>query len=135
MTVVGARLDHVTVTAADLAESLRFYDAALAPLGLVRLSELGDEEEDDAELEVAGYGPAGATAVLWVVHGPVPTRAVHIAFRAATRAEVERFHAAAVTAGGTSHDAPRRWPIFRRGEFSASVTDPDGNLVEAIGPE
>jgi catechol 2,3-dioxygenase-like lactoylglutathione lyase family enzyme len=131
---VPAHLDHVTVTASDFAASLRFYDAALGALGLRRLHELGDEEEDDAAVEVAAYG-ADDRATLWLVSGPAPTASVHVAFRTADRAEVERFHDAAVRAGGTSHDAPRRWPIFRRGEFNAIVRDPDGNLVEAVGTE
>ena len=129
-----AHLDHVTVTASDFAASLRFYDAALGALGLRRLHELGDEEEDDAAVEVAAYG-ADDRATLWLVSGPAPTESVHVAFRADDRTEVERFHDAAVHAGGTSHDAPRRWPIFRRGEFNAIVRDPDGNLVEAVGTE
>ena len=73
--------------------------------------------------------------MLWVAAGAGPTTGLHLAFRAGSAAQVEAFHAAALAAGGTSHDAPRRWPIFRRGEFNAIVADPDGNLVEAIAPE
>jgi catechol 2,3-dioxygenase-like lactoylglutathione lyase family enzyme len=135
MTCVPARLDHVTVTASDFAASLAFYDTALAPLGFVRLHELGDEEQDDAVVEAAAYGSPDGPAVLWLVSGTAPTRAVHLAFRADHRGEVEGFHAAAVAAGGASHGAPRRWPIFRRGEFNAIVGDPDGNLVEAVSAE
>lgn len=127
-------LDHVTLTASDLAASLRFYDAALAALGLTRLHELGDEEEDEPALEVAAYG-RDETAELWVVAGAAPTTGVHLAFRVDAATAVETFHSAALAAGGTSHDAPRRWPIFRRGRFNAIVRDPDGNLVEAIAPE
>lgn len=128
-------LDHVTVSASDFAASLRFYDAALAALGLRRLQELGDEEEDDPAVEVAAYGRDEGAATFWLTSGARVTTGVHVAFRAASADEVERFHAAALDAGGTSHDAPRRWPIFRRGEFNAIVRDPDGNLIEAIGPE
>jgi catechol 2,3-dioxygenase-like lactoylglutathione lyase family enzyme len=136
----AARLDHVTIAVSDLPASLRFYDAVLGALGLRRLHELGDEEEDEAALEVAAYGAGDddRSAQLWLVSrsdgaaGPAP---VHLAFRADDAGQVERFHAAALAAGGTSHDAPRRWPIFRRGEFNAIVVDPDGNLVEAVGSE
>ena len=128
-------LDHVTVSVADFAAGLRFYDAALGALGLARLHELVDEEEDDAELEAVAFGEPDGRAVLWLVAGARPTAALHLAFRAGTRAEVEVFHAAALAAGGTSHDAPRRWPIFRRGEFNALVADPDGNLIEAVSQE
>jgi catechol 2,3-dioxygenase-like lactoylglutathione lyase family enzyme len=135
MAVVPARFDHVTVTASDFATVLRFYDATLGALGLSRLHELGDEEEDDAEVEAAAFGPPDGAAVLWLVAGGAPTRVLHIAFRADSRADVERFHEAAVAAGGISRNAPRRWPIFRRGEFNAVVADPDGNLIEAVAPE
>ncbi|HEY2273503.1 MAG TPA: VOC family protein, partial [Jatrophihabitantaceae bacterium] len=90
---------------------------------------------DDVELEAAAFGPPDCPAVLWLVAGATPTRATHVAFRADTREDVERFHEAAVAAGGISRNAPRRWPIFRRGEFNAVVADPDGNLIEAVAPE
>lgn len=131
----SAFLDHVTVTASDFAASLAFYDAALGALGLVRLQELGDEEEADAEVEVAAFGALDGAAVVWLVSGPAPTRSVHLAFRAGHRDVVEQFHAAALLHGGVDHSAPRRWPIFRRGEFNAIVRDPDANLVEAVSAE
>ena len=127
-------LDHVTVTASDFGTSLRFYDAALGALGLQRLHELGDEEEDDPAVEVAAYG-ANERAAVWLVTGRAATTGAHLAFRAESAAQVAAFHARALAAGGTSHDAPRRWPIYRRGEFNAIVLDPDGNLVEAISDE
>ena len=127
-------LDHVTITASDFAASLRFYDAVLGALSMQRLHELGDEEESDSAVEVAAYG-TGERASVWVAAGAVPTTRVHLAFRALSSAQVEAFHAAALATGGSSHDAPRRWPIFRRGEFNAIVRDPDGNLLEAIAPE
>jgi catechol 2,3-dioxygenase-like lactoylglutathione lyase family enzyme len=135
MRAVPARFDHVTITSSDFAASLTFYDAALAPLGLVRLHELGDEEEHDAAVEAAAFGPQDGPALLWLVSGASATRGVHVAFRADQRGDVERFHAAALGAGGTSRGAPRRWPIFRRGDFNAIVRDPDGNLLEAVSGE
>ena len=137
-------LDHVTLTTCDLATSTAFYDAALAPLGLRRVVELVDEEEENAPTEAVGYGTAEdgtgeSAAVLWLVAGTVSTSrtttGVHLALRAPSAEAVAAFHAAAVAAGGTSHDAPRRWPIFRRGAFNAIVADPDGNLVEAVSAE
>ena len=128
-------LDHVTVVAADLATSLVFYDEALSALGLVRAAEFGDEEEADAQIEAVGWGAPGAAPLLWVVAGDVPTRGAHLSLSASARADVERFHSAALAAGGTSRAAPRRWAIYRRGEFSAVVADPDGNLVEVRAPE
>ncbi|GAB2464580.1 VOC family protein [Jatrophihabitans fulvus] len=128
-------LDSVTVAASDVAASIAFYDAVLEPLGLVRSHELVDEEEEDPALEAAGWGPPGRPAVVWVVAGAPTTVGVHVRLRTADRIDVEDFHAAALTHGGTEHAAPRRWTPYRRGEFSAVVRDPDGNLVEAVAPE
>jgi catechol 2,3-dioxygenase-like lactoylglutathione lyase family enzyme len=132
---VTGRLDHLSVTASDFAASLRFYDAALAPLGLSRVAEFGDEEEGDAPVEAAAWAASDAAPVIWLVVAQEPTRAVHVAFRVDRPADVRRFHEAAITAGGRSHDAPRRWPIYRRGEYHAIVADPDGNLIEAVSAE
>lgn len=132
---VPASLDHVTVAAGDLAASTTFYDAALGPLGLIRLVDLVDEEEDDVAPEAVAYGTEDGGALLWVVVGPAPSQRLHLCLRAPDRRSVEGFHAAAVAAGGLSHDAPRRWPLFRTGDFNAIVADPDGNLIEVVAPE
>jgi catechol 2,3-dioxygenase-like lactoylglutathione lyase family enzyme len=130
---VPARFDHVTLSTPDLGAAVAFYDATLGALGLSRVIELVDEEEDDAEIEAVAWG-SDETAAVWVVAGP-PTSNVHLRFAAASRAEVEAFHAAGLAAGGTSGSAPRRWPIYRRGEFNAVLRDPGGNSVEAVSTE
>jgi catechol 2,3-dioxygenase-like lactoylglutathione lyase family enzyme len=127
-------LDHVTITVADLARSLDFYDAALGALGLHRVRELVDEEEDDAAVEAAAWG-IGPTPMIWLVTGTRPTNGAHLALRTDSRVEVETFYWAGLQAGGGTHSAPRRWMIYRRGEFNAILADPDGNLVEAICAE
>lgn len=128
-------LDHVTITARDFAASLAFYDAALAPLGLVRLAELVDEEEDEPQLEAVGWGPAAGPAELWLVAGAEATTGLHVRLRAGSRGEVETFHAAALRSGGTTFAAPRRWVLYRPGEFNAIVRDPVGNLLEVVAAE
>jgi catechol 2,3-dioxygenase-like lactoylglutathione lyase family enzyme len=129
---VPAELSHVTVSTTDFAASLAFYDAALSAIGFDRLAEFGDEEEDDPTVEAAAWGME--QPVFWLVRG-TPTCSVHVAFAAADRGIVDAFHAAALTAGGTSHDAPRRWAIYRSGRYGAIVADPQGNLVEVTAPE
>jgi catechol 2,3-dioxygenase-like lactoylglutathione lyase family enzyme len=125
----------VTTTAAGFETTLRFYDAALGVLGLVRLDELVDEEEDEPVVEAAAWGRPGGTSLLWVVTGPAPTTGLHLRLQAESRQQVETFHRVGVGAGGGTHAAPRRWPIYRRGEFNAILRDPQGNLIEAAGPE
>jgi catechol 2,3-dioxygenase-like lactoylglutathione lyase family enzyme len=124
-------LRHVTVCASSFEVSLAFYDAALGALGMTRVQEFGDEEEDDPVPEAAGFGLPDEPPSFWLVSGAEPTRAAHVAFAAASRAEVDAFYSAALTAGGTPRQSPRRWEIYRPGYFGAVVADPDGNLVEA----
>jgi hypothetical protein len=73
--------------------------------------------------------------VVWLVVGDRSTQGAHLAVRVDCEASVVAFHSSALAAGAASHDAPRRWPIYRRGEFNAIVSDPDGNLIEAIAAE
>jgi catechol 2,3-dioxygenase-like lactoylglutathione lyase family enzyme len=130
-----AALDHVTISPADFTVSSQFYDAALGALGLVRLQELRDEEEDGSPVEAAAWGTAGGSPIVWLVPSRLATTGLHIALHTRSRLEVETFYREGVRSGGSDHTAPRRWPLYRRGEFHAIVRDPDGNLVEAISPE
>jgi len=128
-------LRHVTLSTATFERSLAFYDAALGALGLARLQEFGDEEEDDAPLEAVGYGLPGQQPVFWLVAGAGASRGTHVAFAAGSRAHVDAFFAAATRAGGSATHGPRRWEIYRPGYYGALVADPDGNLVEALVDE
>jgi len=132
---VPAELDAVTLVASDYGARLEYYDAALGALGLERVAEFGDEEEDDPAVEAAGWSTPSGRAVLWLVEGAAPSHGVHVTIRADARADVERFFAAACAAGGQPRARPRRWAIYRRGDFAAAVTDPDGNTIEVVAPE
>jgi predicted lactoylglutathione lyase len=94
-----------------------------------------DEEEDDAAVEVAGWAGAGLEPILWLVRGTAPSSGLHVRLSANSRAQVEAFHRLGVRAGGTERAGPRRWVLYRAGEFNAIVADPDGNLIEAVAAE
>jgi len=115
--------DHIGFKVKDLAASLRFYEGALAPLGHVLNS------RDDAS---AGLGPQGEPA-LWLYRG---TRAsasgVHVAFRAADRDAVDRFHRDGLKAGGRDNGAPGLRADYSPSYYAAFLLDPDGNNVEAV---
>ena len=129
-------LRHVTITGIDLGASLAFYDAILAELGLQRFAEYRDEEEpDDSDVEAVGYGMPGEDAVLWVVAGSAQTQGLHIALSAGSPARVDAFFRSGLTHGGSARQAPRRWEIFRTGYYVAQLTDPAGNVIEAISRE
>lgn len=135
--IAGVAIGHVTLTSSDLRATVLFYDAVLRTIGLVRLQEFADEEEDPADvpLDAIGFGAPGHPPLLWIVAGTPVTRAAHVAFTARSRTEVDAFFAEGVSHGGTARQAPRSWEIYRPGYYGALVADPAGNLVEAVADE
>lgn len=118
-------IDHLSVGIADLDASIRFYDAALAPLGYRRVYNV-----DGA----AAYGrefPA-----FWInlpLEGaPSAGNGFHVCFQARTRAAVEAFHAAALEAGATDAGAPGLRPEYGETYYGAFAYDPDGHKIEAV---
>src|SRR5262249_26354065 len=93
-------IDHVSVGVADLERAARFYEAALAVLGLSRLV---------TRPGTVGFGKAYPE--FWInfraAMSKVPHESgTHICLRARTTAEVDAFHAAALGAGGRSDGPP-----------------------------
>jgi catechol 2,3-dioxygenase-like lactoylglutathione lyase family enzyme len=114
-------IDHIGVTVTDLDKSIAFYTKALAPLGY----ELVMKWE-----QFAGFGVRGKPD-LWIGKGS-PSDKIHVAFRAAGRAQVRAFYEAAMAAGGTDNGAPGPRPHYHEHYYGAFVRDPDGHNVEAV---
>ena len=116
--------DHIGLKVKDVDASVRFYRAALAPLGQVLCS------RDDSG---ASFGPPGAP-VLWLYPlleasaGP----GAHVAFRAPDRGAVDRFHAGGIEGGGRDHGRPGLRADYGPRYYAAFLLDPDGNNVEAV---
>lgn len=110
----GRLIDHLHLKVRDLAKAKRFYKAAMEALGIPLVE--GD-----------GYFFADE---LWVDVGETSSH-VHFAFQAKDRATVDRFHAAALAAGGRDNGGPgvRK---YHPGYYAAFAFDPDGNNVEAV---
>jgi catechol 2,3-dioxygenase-like lactoylglutathione lyase family enzyme len=118
----GRLLDHLQLVVADLAASKRFYSAVLEALGIP----LGGEGPDFFWADELFVSTADSKAA-----AGERTGRMHVAFQAKDRAAVERFHAAAVGAGGRDHGAPGERP-YHPGYYAAFVLDPDGNNIEAV---
>ena len=114
--------DHIGLKVKDLDASVRFYEAALAPLGHVL---------DSRDESGAGFGPPGAPA-LWLYAGGNAQGTSHVAFRAADRAAVDAFHAAGLKSGGQDNGAPGLRADYSPTYYAAFLRDPDGNNVEAV---
>lgn len=113
---------HACVGANDLAASTKFYDAALAPLGVKNLGPFGET--------VFLYGKEKpALLVLKPGNGEAPSsNGVTIGFAAASQADVAAFHAAGLAAGGVDEGAPGPRGHLPNA-YAAYLRDPAGNKV------
>ncbi|MEO6857486.1 MAG: VOC family protein [Solirubrobacteraceae bacterium] len=118
-------IDHVTIGVSDLERSTEFYRRALATLGF---REFGAWQEGVRDV---AFGTEGADDFALSLEYR-PGAPVHIAFAAERRQQVDAFHAAALTAGGTDNGAPGFRPEYSDGYYGAFVLDPDGNNIEAV---
>jgi catechol 2,3-dioxygenase-like lactoylglutathione lyase family enzyme len=119
-------ISHVSFGVRDLAFAVRFYDAALAPLGYIKVW---------GHAKAVGYGVAGGDDQLALfargdqVVAPGP--GFHLAFDAPSTAAVDLFHQAALAIGGSDGGAPGLRPHYGAGYYAAFLIDPDGHKIEA----
>jgi catechol 2,3-dioxygenase-like lactoylglutathione lyase family enzyme len=114
-------VQHITWDLAGSTADARFYRSVLAEL------DLPEHVDDHGRVS---FGPDGDFG--FYERGSRFFERTHVAFMAPSREAVDRFHAAAVGAGGATVDAPRWRPEFDASFYSVYVTDPAGRLVEAL---
>ena len=124
-------LDHVSVGVTNIKRSKAFYDAALEPLGMKPIYPV----EIHGQLVGVGYGE-GPQPTFWIqlpINGQPASigNGVHIAFRAASRAQVDAFFLAALDQGGVEDGRPGLRTEYHPDYYGAFVRDPDGNKIEA----
>ena len=112
----GRLIDHIQLVVKDLQAAKRFYEAVFNALDIP----IGGEAD--------GFFFADE---LFISEGEPRTGRSHIAFRAKDRAAVDRFHKAALAAGGRDNGAPGIRP-YHPDYYAAFVLDPDGNNIEAV---
>ncbi len=120
---------HLSVGVSSLDRAAAFYEPTLAALGYVRLWR---------NARGAGFGPEGfegEAPFAIVEHGAEaspPGPGAHIAFAAPSQEAVDRFHAAAVRAGGVDEGPPGIRAHYDPAYYAAFVRDPDGHRIEAV---
>ena len=114
-------VDHLNLPVADLARSRAFYARVLATLGFVEQEGVG----------FVAFGTPGSEDFCLVAGDPGPA-AVHVAFAAQSRAEVDAWHAEALAAGARDNGAPGIREAYSPRYYAAFVLDPDGYNVEAV---
>jgi catechol 2,3-dioxygenase-like lactoylglutathione lyase family enzyme len=120
-------LDHVSLGVSNLERSGRFYDAALRPLGMVRIVDFGRGYDYGSMA-----GSLGVEFTITAEQNVAPCQGMHICFHAPDRAAVQAFHTAALDAGGRDDGSPGLRPNYHSDYFAAFVRDPDGHRVEAV---
>jgi catechol 2,3-dioxygenase-like lactoylglutathione lyase family enzyme len=121
--------DHIGFGVSDLARSRKFYELALAPLGMAVQMEV--TQEQTGSYEGVGLGPP-SRPLFWIGTGETLRGGLHVAFAAADRSSVDAFHRAALDAGGRDNGAPGLRPHYHANYYGAFVLDPDGNNIEAV---
>jgi len=119
-------LGHLSFGVTNVERSARFYDAALAPIGFVRVQTYPD---------AVGYGPEGQGDKLLIVElagAAPPGKGFHLAFDAPDRAAVDAFFAGAMANGGIDNGPPGLRPQYSPTYYAAFVIDPDGWRLEAV---
>ena len=81
-------IDHTGVNASDFIKSKEFYSKALSAIGYSLLVELPASVTGSAD--VAGFGEPPKPD-FWVSKGSPNNPSVHVAFRVASRAQVDAF--------------------------------------------
>ena len=115
-------IDHMGLSVSDLSNSRAFYEAALAPLGYTCILVFD---------EAVGFG-VPPKPDFWLSEGDPGMPALHVAFRADTRAQVDAFYRAAIAAGGRDNGGPGLRVHYHPNYYGAFVLDPDGHNIEAV---
>lgn len=124
-------LDHVFISVSDIERSVRFYSAALAPLGITGRLDFDGKDGPPGHPDLKGFGAQGRV-FFWLREGVVEGRAVHVGFVANSTAEVDAAYAAAMAAGATDNGAPGARLYYDPRYYAANVSDPDGYSLEFV---
>ena len=120
---------HVTIGTHDLECAIAFYDAALAPLGIERVSKKYPNW--------AAWQRPGEDSKFWVglPYNQLPASCGNgcmVAFAAQSRAAVDGAYAAAIAVGARDEGPPGLRPSFGPDYYGAYIRDPDGNKVHFV---
>ena len=132
-------IDHIEITVRDMATAVPFYDRLLPLLGF-DLAHRSDAIIAKHEKRVVSYehprlgfaitSPLGAFANE-TINRRKPGALHHLAFRAKSRADVDRLHVELLAIGATIVHPPREYPEYTpAGYYALYFKDPDGIKYE-----
>ena len=124
-------LDHIFLSVSDIARSIRFYEAALTPLGITARLDYDGKDGPPGHPDLKGFGAKGRM-FFWLREGVVEGRAVHVGFVAHSKAEVDAAYAAAMDLGAIDNGSPGARLHYHPDYYAANVLDPDGYSLEFV---
>jgi catechol 2,3-dioxygenase-like lactoylglutathione lyase family enzyme len=130
-------INHLDLTVSDLAVSVPFYDALLGPLGFERRTGApGDRtgwHANDERLRLFGIGLCAARPEQrGQRHNRFAPGLHHLAFQAASRADVDDLHRRLQNMGATILDPPADYPQYWPVDYAVFFADPDGLKLEFV---
>ncbi len=118
---------HICISADNLEDSKKFYDATLTPLGVQSVGQVNDRTcvyaTETGKLLVMKPLDDGAASF---ANGGT------ISFAAASKDAVDSFHAAGLANGGRDEGAPGPRPNAPGNAYGAYLRDPVGNKICAF---
>jgi glyoxylase I family protein len=124
-------LHHIDLTVSDFERSLGFYDHVLPLLGFERIADCDEGplwagHSVELGLQEARADSRGAR------HNRFAPGMHHLAFGAASRADVDRVHGELVRLGVVILDSPAFYERYSPGYYAVFFTDPDGIKLEYV---
>lgn len=138
--VLPMKIDHLQVTVKDIDLVEGFYDGFMEALGfdLSKKIKVYLEELDMNVIEYLDssydFGICSALSEYEneIVHRRKPGAVHHIAFRAASRSEVDRIYQTVLTLGAEILDEPQIFPQHGPNYYALFFNDPDGIKYEIV---
>ena len=134
-------IDHIEITVGDMAAAVPFYDRFLPLLGfdlrhrseaLIERHEKHVVSYEHPRLSFAITSPRRAFAGE-TIHRRKPGALHHLAFRVASRAEVDRLHRELKAIGAVIVSPPREYPEYTpAGYYAVYFKDPEGIKYEIV---
>ena len=124
---------HIDLSVSDVAAAKRVYAPVLDFLGYTQVK----DDPDGCEWDIRGREPFGASLGIRAAksadkHDGYAPGLQHLAWRAASRDEVDRLHALLIDHGITVLDPPAHYPDYSGDYYAVFFADPDGIKLELV---
>ena len=131
-------INHVALTASDLARSAKFYDKVLDLMDYARV-EVPEATQQAMRTRLLAWASPSGSVTLRPAKGSSADKGHdrdapglnHLAFDAESRADVDRMHELLVTMSARVLDPPAEYPYFP-GYYAVYFCDPDGIKIEFV---